>query len=182
MLAGIMSRQSIRDYLSRPVEPEKLALLFKAAMQAPSALNEQPWEFVIIDDRRHFERIMSVYPYAGMLRSAPLAILVCGDRRLEKAPGNWVLDCSCATQNLLLAAHGLGLGAVWSGIYPETDRMQALAELLHLPERVIPLALVALGYPAHPAQAPADRFRPDRLHYNNWQTAWPMPDEQGQQP
>jgi nitroreductase len=167
-LEAIFTRRSVRNYQDKQVEPEKLEILLKAAMCAPSALNEQPWQFVVIDDRSIFEKIMRVYLYAGMLKSAPLAILVCGDVSLEKAPGNWVLDCSCAAQNMLLAAHSIGLGAVWSGIYPETDRMEALSLMLNLPEGLRPLALVGVGYPDGALPAPPVRFRPDRIHINDW--------------
>jgi nitroreductase len=167
-LEAIFSRRSRRNFHDRVVEPEKLAILLKAAMYAPSAMNEQPWQFIVIDDRTLFEQIMHVYPYAGMLASAPLAILVCGDLSLEKAPGNWVLDCSCASQNLLLAAHAIGLGAVWSGIYPEQDRMRALSAMLKLPERVLPLALIAVGYAVGEVPAAPKRFSPDRVRLNDW--------------
>jgi nitroreductase len=168
-IEAILTRRSIRAFLDQPVEAEKTETLLKAAMYAPSALNEQPWRFVVITDRSLFAQIMRVYPYAGMLRSAPLAILVCGDLNLEKAPGNWVLDCASATQNMLLAAHAIGLGAVWSGIYPEQDRMHALTAMLHLPHEVIPFALVAVGYAAstHPPKPP-ERFHLDRVCCNDW--------------
>jgi len=171
-LDAIFTRRSVRKFLNRPVEPEKVTLLLRAAMCAPSALNEQPWHFVLIDDRGAFEQIMRIYPYAGMLKSAPLAILVCAERELEKAPGNWVLDCSCAAFTLLLAAHDQGLGAVWSGIYPEEDRMASLASLLKLPEGIKPLALLAVGYPDGALPGPQDRFRADRIHLNNWHTRY----------
>jgi len=167
-LEAILTRRSVRKYQDRMVEPERLQMLLKAAMSAPSALNEQPWQFVVINDRSLFEKIMQVYPYAGMLKSAPLAILICGDLGLEKASGNWVLDCSCAAQNLLLAAHAIGLGAVWSGIYPETDRMEALSSLLNLPDWVRPLALVGIGYPDGVPPTPPERFRPERIRINDW--------------
>ena len=167
-LEAIRTRKSVRKFQNRAIEPEQLVTLFRAAMAGPSALNEQPWQFVAIDDRAIFQRIMQVYPYAGMLKSAPLAILVCGDTRLEKAPGNWVLDCSCSAHALLLAAHALGLGAVWSGVYPEADRMQALAKMLNLPPEVLPLALVAVGYPDGELPAPQDRFQVERIHLNDW--------------
>jgi nitroreductase len=169
-LEAIFTRRSIRSFLDRPVEADKVETLLKAAMYAPSALNEQPWRFVVLTDRFLFDGIMRVYPYAGMLKSAPLAILVCGDLRQEKAPGNWVLDCSAATQNMLLAAHAIGLGAVWSGIYPEQDRMAALTVMLHLPNEVLPFALVAVGYPDSMPPMPPERFQPDRISFNAWQS------------
>jgi nitroreductase len=168
ILEAIFTRRSVRKYQDRPVEPEKLEVLLKAAMYAPSALNEQPWRFVVITERPLFDQIMKVYQFAGMLKSAPVAILVCGDLSLEKAPGNWVLDCAAATQNMLLAAHAVGLGAVWSGIYPEKERISALAEMLHLTGELVPFALVGVGYPEGKPSTPPERFNLDRVRLNDW--------------
>jgi nitroreductase len=167
-LTAIFSRRSIRSFQDRPVEQDALKTLLRAAMYAPSAANEQPWQFIVITDRSRFGKIMAVHPYAAMLRSAPLAILVCGDLGLERVPGNWVLDCSCAGQNLLLAAHDLGLGAVWTGIYPEADRMAALAEICSLPEQIVPLCLIVAGYPAAEAHGVAERFNEGRVRHDSW--------------
>lgn len=172
MLETICSRRSVRKYLERPVEPEKIDSLLKAAMYAPSAMNEQPWRFIVINDRSLFGEIMRVHPYATMLNSAPLAILVCGDLSLEKAPGNWPLDCSNATQNILLAAHAVGLGAVWCGVYPEQDRMNALAGMFHLPGKVLPFVLVAIGYPDVTPQRPPERFNLERVSLNGSDTPY----------
>lgn len=171
-LAAIFSRRSIRTFQNRPVEPEKLKTMFRAAMYAPSAANEQPWQFIVIDDRTLYEKIMLAHPYAAMLKNAPLAILVCGDLGLERAPGNWVLDCSCAAQNMLLAAHDLGLGAVWTGIYPERDRMRAMTEICGLPEQVVPLALIVTGYPAAEGRVVPERFNRERVHLNSWDVGY----------
>jgi len=165
---AILTRRSVRMFHDQAVEPEKVHTLLKAAMYAPSALNEQPWRFVVITERSRFDEIMQVYPYADMLRTAPMAILVCGDLVLEKAPGNWVLDCAAATQNMLLAAHATGLGAVWSGIYPEENRMDALSAMFHLPPEVKPFALVAAGYGSGNHQAPPERFDSGRVSLNSW--------------
>lgn len=173
MLETICSRRSIRKYLDRPVETEKVDALLKAAMYAPSAMNEQPWRFIVINDRSLFGQIMRAHPYAAMLNSAPLAILVCGDTSLEKAPGNWPLDCSNATQNMLLAAHAMGLGAVWCGVYPERERMNALAGMFHLPGTVLPFALVAVGYADSRPAPPPQRFNPERVCLNDWNNRYP---------
>lgn len=167
-LSAIISRRSVRAFLSTPVEAEKLKIMLRAAMYAPSAVNEQPWHFIVISDRTLFDRIMKVHPYASMLKSAPLAILACGDLSLERAPGNWVLDCACACQNLLLAAHDLGLGAVWTGVYPEGERMQALAGICCLPEQIVPLSLIVAGYPAATGHAVPERYNRERVHDNCW--------------
>ena len=164
---AIHGRRSIRSYTGEPVPDDVIEELLKAAMAAPSAGNEQPWHFVVIDDRRILDAIPEYHEYSSMLKEAPAAIAICGDLRLEKYKGYWVQDCSAATQNLLLAAHGSGLGAVWLGIHPIENRVTKTQELLQLPKEVIPLAIVALGYPAEKKE-PADRFDASRIHRNCW--------------
>jgi len=164
---AIYGRRSIRGYTSQPISEDVVQELLKAAMAAPSAGNEQPWQFVVISDRQTLDAIPEYHEYASMLKHAPMAIVVCGDERLEKYKGLWVQDCSAATQNLLLAAHGSGLGAVWLGVHPAEDRVARTRELLGLPREVIPLAIVALGYPAE-EKGPADRFDASRIHRNRW--------------
>jgi nitroreductase len=163
----IRTRRSVRRYTPQPVSQEQVELLLRAAMSAPSAGNCQPWQFVVLDDRQIFEAIMRAHPFSQMLKEAPLAILVCGDQTLERFPGYWVQDCSAATQNLLLAAHALGLGAVWLGIHPRPERISAIRSLVGLPDTVQPLSLVAVGHPAE-TPPPVDRFLPERVHHNHW--------------
>jgi len=136
-------------------------------MQAPSAANEQPWQFVVIDDRAALDAIPSFSPYASAARGAPLGVLVCADTRNLPLPGFWVQDCSAAIQNLLLAAHALGLGAVWTGVYPLQDRVTGFVRACRLPDGVLPLGFVVLGYPAE-TPAPQDRYREDRVYRNTW--------------
>ena len=136
-------------------------------MAAPSAANEQPWQFVVIRDREILDEIPTFHAYSQMLKQAPLAILVCGDLELEKVRGYWVQDCSAATQNLLVAAHAQGLGAVWLGIYPIEERVAGLRKLLSLPEQVIPLALISIGHPAD-QEPPANRYDESRIHHDRW--------------
>lgn len=164
MLETIFHRRSIRRYLPTPVEEEKITLLLKAAMYAPSASNRQPWHFLVVDDRALLDRIRAVHPYAGMLRTAPLCILVLGDRELE-LPGYHVVDCAAATQNILLAADSLGLGSCWMGVEPREERVRDLRELFSIPERLVPSALVAVGYPDEQPALP-ERFRPERVYRN----------------
>jgi len=116
-------------------------------MSAPSAGNQQPWHFIVVNERVLLDRIPEFSPYAAMCRQAPLGILVCGDTTLEKYPGYWIQDCSAATQNLLLAAHDLGLGAVWTGVYPREERIRGFREAFKLPDHILPLAFVVIGYP-----------------------------------
>ena len=160
---AIKNRRSIRKFEERPVPEDMVRDLLDAAMMAPSAGNAQPWQFVLITDPAKKEKAGEINPYAKMAAKAPLGILVCGDLSKEKYPGYWVQDCSAATQNLLLAAHAKGLGAVWTGIYPMQDRVEGFRALCGLPEDVIPLGLIVLGWPAqHPETK--DRFNPERVH------------------
>jgi nitroreductase len=144
--------------------------MLEAAMSAPSAGNEQPWHFVVIKERSLLEAIPKFHPYSHMLHGAPAAILVCGDERLEKHKGFWVQDCAAATENILLAAHALGLGAAWVGIYPSTERIAPFRDLFGIPEYAIPFSLVPLGY-ADEHQPPEKRYNPARVHHNRWPTA-----------
>ncbi len=166
-MEAIMTRRSIRRYTGTPVPEALITQLLEAAMAAPSAGNQQPWQFVVIDDRELLDAIPELHPYSQMLKEAPLAILVCGDTRLARHSGYWVQDCSAATQNLLVAARALGLGSVWLGCYPNEERVAGLRRLLGLPDEVIPMALIALGYPAEEKGA-AQRYNPERVHHNTW--------------
>jgi len=166
-MEAILSRRSIRQYTARPVPDEVVTALLRAAMSAPSAGNAQPWQFVVVTDRGILDRVPEIHPYSQMLRQAPLGVLICGDETAEKYSGYWVQDCSAATQNLLLAAHAKGLGAVWLGIYPKEERVTAFRELFGLPQDITPLAMVALGYPAE-EKPPAERYDPARVHHNRW--------------
>jgi len=167
VMEAIHSRRSIRKFQQKPVPDELVRALLAAAMSAPSAGNQQPWHFVVITDQEILGKVPALNPYAAMAREAPLAVLICAELALEKYPGYWVQDCAAATQNMLLAAHGKGLGAVWTGITPMKDRVQGFQKLCNLPEKVLPLALVVLGYPAQTLK-PEDRFRADRVHRNTW--------------
>jgi len=166
-MKSILNRRSIRKYTSRAVEESKIEQLLKAAMAAPSAGNEQPWEFIVLRDRTTLNAIPKIHPYSLMLYEASVAILVCGDLSREKYKGYWVQDCAAATENMLIAVNDKGLGAVWLGIYPVEERITGLRRLLSIPENRIPFSLVALGYPAEKKE-PADRFDPERIHYDCW--------------
>ncbi|WP_028575198.1 nitroreductase family protein [Desulfonatronovibrio hydrogenovorans] len=166
-IEAILTRRSIRKYKDQPVSPQDVQVLLEAAMSAPSAGNAQPWQFVVITSRDTLDAIPSFHQYSRMLLQAPLAILVCGDLEREKFKGYWVQDCSAATQNILLAAHDLELGAVWLGIYPEKIRINGMRRLLNLPDTIMPLSLVSIGYPDQP-WGRADRFDPARVHYDKW--------------
>ncbi len=163
----ILTRRSIRKYTDQPVPDDMVTALIRAAMAAPSAGNEQPWQFVVVRDREILEVLATANPYGGMAREAQVAIVICGDLGREHRPGFWVQDCAAATQNLLLAAHSAGLGAVWCGTYPREERMRPIAAALRLPAHIVPFAVVPIGYPAeHPA--PVDRYDPGRVHFDRW--------------
>ena len=164
---AILTRRSIREYTGQKVSDELIEKLIKAAMYAPSARNYQPWHFIVITDREILNKIPGVHPYADMLNNAPLAILICGDTHLEKSEGYIAIDCAAATQNLLLAAHSSGLGAVWLGVYPREERMKGLIELFELPDNIVPVSLVSIGYPAEEKIA-ENRFHTNRIHRNTW--------------
>ena len=166
-IEAILTRRSIRRYRQAPVPEAMIVRVLRAAMSAPSAGNQQPWQFVVVTDPRLRAEIPTFHPYAQMLPNAPVAIVVCGDLRLEHYQGYWVQDCAAATQNLLLAAHAEGLGAVWVGLYPKEDRVRRMQELLALPSQVIPLALIPLGFPAERVPQ-ADRFDLSRVHRDRW--------------
>lgn len=163
----IYSRRSIRKYTGKQISEEDVAELLKAAMYAPSACNEQPWHFIVIRGRNMLNAIADSNPSAQMLREAQLAILVCGDLQLEIAPGYFVQDCSAATQNILLTIEEKGMGGVWLGIYPVEERVMKLRSFLNIPEHVVPLSLISVGYPAEKREKD-DRFKTDRIHYEKW--------------
>lgn len=166
-LEAIRTRRSIRKFLDRPLPQEQIDAVLAAAMSAPSACNAQPWHYLVITDREILRQIPEINAHAQMAADAPLAILVCGDLSLELSGGYWVVDCAAAVQNLLLAAHALGLGAVWTGVYPREERMRGFARLLGLPDNVIPHSLIPLGYPAE-RLPPEDRYKPDRVRLDRW--------------
>lgn len=164
---AIASRRSIRKFTSTPLRDEDVRLILECAMLAPSAMNQQPWQFVLLRDQAMREAAARTSPYTGMAAHAPLVIVVCGDLGEEKAPGYWTQDCAAATQNLLLAARGKGIGAVWCGVHPVREREEYLKKLLKLPDRIMPFALVCLGYTEMKFHK-EDRFRADRIHEGGW--------------
>ena len=166
-LEALLTRRSIRSYTEQPVDDKEIDMLLHAAMAAPSAMDEQPWHFVVIRDRKQIERIHAAHPHASMLSQARVVIAVCGDTTKEHYPGYWVVDCSIATTHLLIAAHARELGAVWLGVYPRQERMDMLRDILHLPSHIHPLSLVAIGHPAE-QKGPADRFNAERVHKDTW--------------
>lgn len=160
---SIFHRVSIRKYEERPVEQEKITQLLKAAMAAPSACNQQPWEFYVVTDKNVIERLSEASPYAKCAKDAPLVFVPCY-RTEGIAPDYFEIDLSAAVENLLLEADHLGLGAVWMGIAPDEGRMNAVKKVLDIPEHLRAFALVPCGYPAE-ARAQQDRYEESRVHY-----------------
>ena len=166
---ALLGRRSIRSYTAEPVSDEHVELLLRSAMAAPSAGNQQPWRFIVCREKERLVRLSEATPYARMLAQAPLGIVVAGDTRAEKHPGYWVQDCSAAIENLLLAVHALGLGAVWIGVHPIPERSAAVREICEVPEGVVPMALIAIGHPAE-TKPPSERFRGDFVSYERWES------------
>lgn len=169
VIENIMTRTSIRRFTSQPVAKDTIEMLVKAGMAAPSAVNKQPWAFVAITDRAVLDSLNNHHPYAN-LKTATAAIVVCGDMKktLEGEHAQyWVQDCSAATENILLAAHGYGLGAVWCGVYPNEERIPAVKEILGLPDYIMPLCIVTLGYPDENPE-PKDKWKEENLHWQTW--------------
>lgn len=164
-IANIFERKSVRTFQAQAVEQEKIDLILRAGMAAPSAMDRRPWEFVVLSERAAMDSLSAKLPYAKMLTQAPMAIIVCGDA--NASGNNWMIDCSAATQNILLAAEALGLGAVWTGVYPGEERVKMVSEALQLPENIIPLALIPMGYPEDDNK-PKDKYNPDKIHRNVW--------------
>ncbi len=166
-LDAIMSRRSIRSYTDEPVTDEQLEVVLRAAMAAPSAGNNQSWRFVVVRSAERREVLAKATPYSGMIASAPVALVVCGDTRNEKHPGYWVQDCSAAIENALLAIHATGLGAVWIGVHPIADRAGTIRRICEIPEGIEPMAMIAIGHPAA-TKPPAERFEPAYVCQERW--------------
>ena len=168
-MKNILERRSIRKYTDEPVSDDHIKSLLKAAMAAPSAGNQQSWEFVVIRDRTTLNMMTGFHPGGGynMLGHAPVAIVVCGDLKRQLHEGYWIQDCSAATANILVAARSLGLGAVWLGVYPRQDRVGKVKKLLGLPENVMPLSIVSAGHPAE-EKKPSNRYDGSRIHFDRW--------------
>lgn len=166
-LEALKTRRSVRNFKDAPVSDPIKKILLECAMNAPSANNLRPWHFVLIDDRKILRAIAEFHPYAAMLLKAPGAIVICGDLDLEKEKNYLALDCAAATENILLAAHAVGLGGVWVGIFPREERMSALASLIQLPAHILPIAVVAFGYPAE-IKEHHHKFDERRIHINRW--------------
>lgn len=169
-LEVIHQRKSVRKFTDQVVSKSQLETLVKAGMAAPSAVNRQPWAFVAVEDRATLDALSAGLPYAKMLTTASAAIIVCGDmtKALDGAAQEyWIQDCSAASQNILLAVESLGLGAVWTGVYPSEERMQIVRQALDLPAHIIPLNVIPVGYPTGVEKA-KDKWKAENMHWNKW--------------
>lgn len=167
-LETIHSRVSVRSYTEQPVSEEDLLTLVKAAMAAPSGKDVRPWEFIVLRDRKKLDTLAEALPYAKMLAGATAAIVVCGNNDISNGGSfYWYLDCSAAAQNILLAAQSLGLGAVWTAAYPYQERMIPVKRTLKLPENIMPLCVIPIGYPRK-EHKPKDKYNPDKIHFDGY--------------
>lgn len=167
----IMTRTSVRQYIpDRPIAADTVEILLKAGMAAPTARNSQPWEFVVVNTREGLDSLRDASPHGKMLDTAPLTIVPCGNmgKTMKKAAHMmWVQDLSAASENILLAAHSLGLGAVWVGVFPIPERIEGVSKALQLPDTIIPLCIIPIGYPAG-ENTPKDKWNPECIHYNKY--------------
>jgi nitroreductase len=167
ILEGIFTRKSIRKYTGETVTEDHLKLILLAGFAAPSAHNRQPWHFVVVRDKSTLEKIAQFHPYAKMLPQAGCGIIVCGDSDKEGMEGFLTEDCSAAIQNMLLAAHGIGLGAVWCGLYPVPSLIKSVTGLLALPKNIVPIGLVVTGHKNEERKA-VDLYDEQKVHYEKW--------------
>jgi nitroreductase len=165
---NIMTRTSIRQYTDETVSKADIETMLRAGMAAPTAVNRQPWHFVAVTDKAKLAELAG--RRGGMIKQAGVAIVVCGNMdKAMQGPGQafWVQDCSAATENILLAANAIGLGAVWTGCYPMDDRVAEVSKTLKLPEAIVPLCVIAIGHPAE-QPAPKDKWKPENVSYNEF--------------
>ncbi len=161
---AIFTRTSVRNYTDQPIESEKIDKLLRAAFAAPSAGNQQPWEYYVVTDPDRLNALAGTSPYAGCVQHASLALVPCYRTRDLRCPEYVQIDLSASTENVLLEAEELGLGAVWLGIAPLQDRMDAVKKVLDIPADLEAFAIISCGYPAR-KQTQEDRYDPDRIHF-----------------
>ncbi len=168
-MESIFTRRSIRKYEEKVVEKDKIEKLLRAAMQAPSAGNQQPWEFLVVENKETLGKLSEISPYATMLKEAPLAIIVLSNEEKMKFPEYWQQDLGAATQNILLEAVELGLGAVWLGVAPLKDREDFIRKIFNLPHNITPFNIIVLGYPKDPQiNKFVDRYEENRVHFEKY--------------
>jgi nitroreductase len=166
----IMTRASARSYTGEAIPRETLLRIAKAGMAAPSAMNVQPWAIMLVTDRGKLDALCAGLPYAKMLEKAAAAFIVCGDpgKDAGAAPKHWSVDCAAMSENILLAAHALGLGAVWTAVSPDEQRLECVRRVLGIPAGIVPLNVIPIGVIAGKAPAPKDKWDPKALHFDAW--------------
>lgn len=167
VIEAIKTRRSIRKYTGESVTDEQIRELLDAAFCAPSAKNVRPWHFIVVREREMLKKIADVSLYAKMLSEAALGVIVCADSTKHDIIERIMCDISAATENILLAAHGMGLGAVWCGCYPDTDFHKDVHALMEMPEHIMPCAVISIGYPGQERSLP-DRYEEEKVHYEKW--------------
>ncbi|MCQ2342150.1 MAG: nitroreductase family protein [Paludibacteraceae bacterium] len=169
IIENIRTRVSVRQFTGEKISDDQIQILLQCAMSAPSALNHQPWAFIVITEDSVLAQLGQEFPYSRCDQHPACAIIPCGDlsKAIEGSEGFWINDVSAATENILLAAHAMGLGAVWTGLHPNMDRAAAAQRLLGLPEHIIPLCIVPVGVPAEQPEV-KDKWNADNIHYNRW--------------
>ncbi len=165
MTDAILARRSIRKYTDEPVSEEHITAMLEAAMSAPSGMNLKPWHFVVVSEREKLNRLGATTKSWGMLKEAPLAVVVCGDPGISEK--YWDQDSIAALENLLIAVSMLGLGGVWLGCHPNPERVGPVREILGIPEPVVPIAVLSIGYPAEEKE-PRTQYDEERVHRNGW--------------
>lgn len=163
----INSRRSIRKYTGEAIDDEMLKSIIQTGFQAPSAHNCQPQNFIVVKDREILNTIAEKHKYAKMLTKAGCAIVVCGDTKKQPREGLIVADCSASIQNMLLASHSLGLGAVWIGLYPIKEFEKIISDILDIPENMIPVGIVSIGHKVREKDM-IDKYDKNRVHLDKW--------------
>lgn len=164
----IFNRRSIRKYEDRPVEKEKIDELLRAAMQAPSAANQQPWEFIVVEDKDNLNKLSLVSPYSKLVAGSAVTFVLLANSDKFRVPTAWQQDMGAAAQNILLEATHLNLGAVWLGVATADSVVDNVKEMFNLPDNIKPFALISVGYPDNQKNEFVDRYDAERVHYENW--------------
>lgn len=167
VLTAIRDRRSIRRYTSEPIDDDTLHAILKSGLCAPTAMNRRPFHFVVIKNPEMLAQLAAGKKYARMLAHARAGIVICGDNTVEDRPEHLFADCYAATQNMLLAIHGLHLGGVWLGVTVESEWYHLLQEKLKLPANIVPTAVIALGHPAEERPLP-ETWESEKIHYETW--------------
>ena len=165
VIDNMLERVSVRQYSDKKIEQEKIDTILKAAMAAPSGMNRQPWEILVVDDKEKLAAIAQATPNARYSQDAPLVMIVCGD--IKVSDKLWMQDCCAVTENILLAVQSLDLGAVWCMCYPKQESVLAIQKIFNMPKNIIPLSIIPMGYPAA-KQEPKQKYNPAKVHTNGW--------------